>query len=86
MLQIQKEQKMKYKIVKDPTQLKPYTKVKMTEIEIGKSKINNFSCKEKAILQQMQRIENVVNAGLCSFAETKTYSYSVELVVTKHLK
>lgn len=77
---------MKYKIVKEPTQPKPYIKVKMAEIKIEKSKMNDFGCKEKAILQQMQRTENVINAGLCGFAETKTHAYSVELVVTKHLK
>ena len=77
---------MKYTVVKNPTQSKPYTKVKVSEIDVKNTKVKDFDCKEGAILKQMMKIEDTLNESLCYFSETKKHYYSVELVITKHIK
>ena len=77
---------MKYRVVKNPTQSKPYTKIKVSEINIENAKVKDFDCKEGAILKQMMKVEKTLNEGLYCFSETKKHYYSVELVVTKHIK
>lgn len=77
---------MKYMVVKNPTQSKPYIKIKVSEINIDNTKIKDFGCKEQAILKQMLKMEDALNESLYCFSKTKKHYYSAELVITKHIK